>query len=1475
MYRSLFTLLVLWLQVGVLSAQVIPNCRDLNASVDEFGQITFTLRDLVTNVDQGIDTAELSVLDELDNLIFGPARVDPDSMITLPACQYLDRTLKVNIATDQGACWSPLTVKKIFGPIIQGRQFDVYCFDSLVAGPIDDGPSILHACAVNPITPEHVTDWVINYSCEPGVQDTAKVILREWEAYDKDDLRGVGFDTIVVFLLPEVTASSIYCQRRDTVYCGDVDSLLLPFITFPSEPGNAMSTCDTLPLVEVEQDSATGELIFSSLILEDLCAVSTKVESEPFELDCHVEYKVDFIFKMECYGQPQSTCIVTPPAGTDPNGAESLAPGYWQCSFWLVDYDTVPPTIHCKKPILFSDHFDIEKWTKEIEGDGVIDTTWTPYQLSMTSNDNGTDSLSTKFCTTLEYDAVLAFAWEYESMNTDAGYDPFGYRLNDTFYRLTLGDLIDEDGPLSQTGYKIIELRAGDDFCFDIWSTDGTSGRAEVVIKPLTVVSTSGQECAAHTYIPDVQVDDDWSGVKVVKATVDGLGSFVLSYNSEKDCYESHEQIKLPHSVDPYIIYYEAQDSCHNTYLDSCYILVKDRVRPTAVINKALTVSLSEKKVWINAEDFDEGSYDNCEINLLLVRRTDWYESCVDLCDSINPICVNEHEDTLWKAYLEPDKNLDPVEAHYANQLWDWQENDWPCTNIIHNAWMYDLIKRATLHCKEHPYELSDEYFSNFIDSCFDSITNYFRPVPLHPDPYGELEDPNDFKVDQRLIDIYEQIGGGWADAVPFDCDDACGQVTVEILVMDYWCNWSTAWMHVWVEDKTPAQVVKDVEDVDITCKIYKTERYDVDGFTSPQSIATIVDLAKENEKAAFDALDRIFGGYQKVWKDPYGEYIDSLGDEVICDIPFDDSSCYCRVDTIIPVRVFDEHLGYYWNKDTIYECGYDPVYDTLTQGLVLANCSQYVYCDQEVWCEIDHCGEGAIYRKFKIWQSCPPEFYASDYIPDSIKQKHIPDTIVRKQKIVIYNECSLEKEMFDVPPDVELESCGLIYDEEKNVGGDLHPDKTGWLRYQFDDDCRLIGIDYDDKVFRIVGGEGSCYKIIRTWYYMDWCDGEPTDPYWWKSRDFEIDSCIQTLFLQDSTPPTCTINGPVENEGSLEIGSCSYDFSAIVDFFDTCGISTVHWKLNLIGDSTDLITVAEYAGDPILSDDGTMEIEVDGLAPGAYYLKVEVTDGCQNDGICEYYFELIPVKKPTPICIGFLTGKLTPWDRDQDGIADTAKVTFWASEFDQSSIPACQDTAIEFRLDLLDGVGDDIWADDADSLTFGCAHTGSQAVRLWVISYPSFTVDYCDVFAIIQSDFEGCEPDNVPPSLEIEINDGGFVKDVAVKTHLGEGGMQIGQIPGRLQPTGPNLTGFILHHNYPNPFYQETSIDFEIPNEAEVEINIYDLRGRLIRSRGSNYTKGRHQVTIDGSVLSQAGIYYYQIKAGAFCQTRKMIYMN
>jgi len=231
----------------------------------------------------------------------------------------------------------------------------------------------------------------------------------------------------------------------------------------------------------------------------------------------------------------------------------------------------------------------------------------------------------------------------------------------------------------------------------------------------LTTVYTGTHDCSANTYVPPAYVNDDWSGVKQVKATIEDIGTAIMTFNPEKKCYEGHTPFKLPHRVLPYKVLYEAYDSCHNIGYDSCYIRVKDGTDPIAISDKGVTVSLSNKKVWVEAKTFDEGSWDNCGINMLLARRSDWYDFCINLCDSIDDCWVGEHGDTIWQSILQEDKHLDEVEAHYAKTL-EWLcEDNQACGDVIYNAWQYDLMKHATLDCIEHPYEVGEDYFRGLI----------------------------------------------------------------------------------------------------------------------------------------------------------------------------------------------------------------------------------------------------------------------------------------------------------------------------------------------------------------------------------------------------------------------------------------------------------------------------------------------------------------------------------------------------------------------------------------------------------------------------------------------------------------------------------------------------------------------------------------------------------------------------------------
>jgi hypothetical protein len=85
----------------------------------------------------------------------------------------------------------------------------------------------------------------------------------------------------------------------------------------------------------------------------------------------------------------------------------------------------------------------------------------------------------------------------------------------------------------------------------------------------------------------------------------------------------------------------------------------------------------------------------------------------------------------------------------------------------------------------------------------------------------------------------------------------------------------------------------------------------------------------------------------------------------------------------------------------------------------------------------------------------------------------------------------------------------------------------------------------------------------------------------------------------------------------------------------------------------------------------------------------------------------------------------------------------------------------------------------------------------------------------------------------------------------------------------------YSLSQNYPNPFNPVSKIVFTIPKRENVTLKVYDILGSEITTLvNKELDTGKYEVEFSGKELS-SGIYIYQIKAGAFRETKKMILMR
>ncbi|MBK8944785.1 MAG: CotH kinase family protein [Ignavibacteriae bacterium] len=87
--------------------------------------------------------------------------------------------------------------------------------------------------------------------------------------------------------------------------------------------------------------------------------------------------------------------------------------------------------------------------------------------------------------------------------------------------------------------------------------------------------------------------------------------------------------------------------------------------------------------------------------------------------------------------------------------------------------------------------------------------------------------------------------------------------------------------------------------------------------------------------------------------------------------------------------------------------------------------------------------------------------------------------------------------------------------------------------------------------------------------------------------------------------------------------------------------------------------------------------------------------------------------------------------------------------------------------------------------------------------------------------------------------------------------------------------TVFKLYQNYPNPFNAQTTIKFDIPITAKVQIRIFDILGREVKLLlNEKLIAGSYSISFDSRYLS-SGVYFYQILAEDYSNVVKMILLK
>ena len=167
---------------------------------------------------------------------------------------------------------------------------------------------------------------------------------------------------------------------------------------------------------------------------------------------------------------------------------------------------------------------------------------------------------------------------------------------------------------------------------------------------------------------------------------------------------------------------------------------------------------------------------------------------------------------------------------------------------------------------------------------------------------------------------------------------------------------------------------------------------------------------------------------------------------------------------------------------------------------------------------------------------------------------------------------------------------------------------------------------------------------------------------------------------------------------------------------------------------------------------------------------------------------------------------------------------------------------------------------------------TGIVDVTLATVSGAPYSVDFTagEIYALddellVTVTFTPAEGGTVSDNLMIESSGGNLTIPLT-----GNGLLSVGDEPDQNFPCE-----FALEGNFPNPFNAETRINFTLPQEAKVILEVFGASGKLIKKLENGvYQAGSNSIVMNATDLN-SGIYFYRLTAGNNSAVGKMIFLK
>jgi hypothetical protein len=287
-------------------------------------------------------------------------------------------------------------------------------------------------------------------------------------------------------------------------------------------------------------------------------------------------------------------------------------------------------------------------------------------------------------------------------------------------------------------------------------------------------------------------------------------------------------------------------------------------------------------------------------------------------------------------------------------------------------------------------------------------------------------------------------------------------------------------------------------------------------------------------------------------------------------------------------------------------------------------------------------------------------------------------------------------------------------------INTDTSPSSTGSPSFSANA-CSLVAATHTDQTFTMV--DDACFKILRTWTVIDWCQYDPNNP-----SGGGIWQDVQVIKVNDNTSPT-----PIAETVFIDITSkvgCQAAGSVSVNGNDNCGNLTYSYSLN---------------GGPMSNPSANNNFFNNNWTEGTHTVTWTVFDACGNSGTTNQTVIVDDVVAPTPFCIGSLSTVL---------MESTGMVTIWASDFDPDM--KSTDNCSGNQLNVFFGNG-------SSNLTFDCDDLGVQTIQVF-FEDESGNSDFCTVEIDIQDNLGACMGTRIAGEVYSELDE--MVDNVEVNLH-------------------------------------------------------------------------------------------------------------